>query len=132
MKLSVVIPAYNEESAIASTIERTLAARETIVSESPVSHVEIIVVSDGSSDRTSEIAAGYDQIRIIVFERNCGYGAAIKKGFEESTGELVGFLDADGTCDPRFFATLFTALSDENASVAIGTRMSRESRMPAV
>jgi len=132
MKLSVVIPAYNEEQAIASIIERTLAARKMIVGESPIDDVETIVVSDGSTDRTAEIAAGYDQVRVIVFEKNRGYGAAIKKGFEESTGELVGFLDADGTCDPRFFATLCTALRDENASVAIGTRMSRESRMPAV
>jgi len=132
MKLSVVIPAYNEEQAIASIIERTLAARQMIVGESPVDDVEIIVVSDGSTDRTADIAAGYDQVRVIVFEKNRGYGAAIKKGFEESTGELVGFLDADGTCDPRFFATLCTALSDENASVAIGSRMGRQSRMPAV
>ncbi len=132
MKLTVVIPAYNEEQAIASIIERTLAASETIVRTSPVSEVEIIVVSDGSTDRTAEIATGYHDIHVIVFEKNRGYGAAIKKGFEEGTGELVGFLDADGTCDPAFFATLSTALIEENASVAIGSRLNRQSRMPRV
>jgi glycosyltransferase involved in cell wall biosynthesis len=132
MKLTIVIPAYNEEQAIASIIERTLAARETIVAQSPVEDVEIIVVSDGSTDRTAEIAARYDDVRVIVFERNRGYGAAIQRGFEESSGELVGFLDADGTCDPNFFATLCTALLEEHASVAIGSRMDPQSRMPAV
>ncbi|RME41352.1 MAG: glycosyltransferase family 2 protein [Planctomycetota bacterium] len=130
MKLTIVIPALNEEEAIASIIERCLAARQTIIARSPVDAVEIIVVSDGSTDRTAEIAAGYEDIRLIVFERNRGYGAAIKRGFEEGSGELVGFLDADGTCDPRFFADLVTALIDEEADVALGSRMGPESRMP--
>lgn len=132
MRLTVVVPAYNEEDAIASTIERCLAARATIVSQSPVDDVEIIVVSDGSTDRTADIAAGYEGIRLVVFDRNRGYGAAIKRGFAEGAGELVGFLDADGTCDPTFFATLCTAVIEENASVAIGSRMGPESRMPMV
>jgi glycosyltransferase involved in cell wall biosynthesis len=132
MKLTIVIPAYNEEDAIASIIERCLAARETIIEASPVDDVEVIVVSDGSTDRTVELASRYDEARLIVFERNRGYGAAIKKGFEEGTGQLVGFLDADGTCDPTFFATLCRALVEETAHVAIGSRMGPQSRMPAV
>lgn len=132
MKLTIVIPALNEELAIAAIIERTLAARETITAASPVDAVEIIVVSDGSTDRTPAIAAQYADrgVRLIVFEKNRGYGAAIKKGFETGTGELVGFLDADGTCDPCFFADLCHALSDEDAAVAIGSRMGPQSRMP--
>jgi len=132
MKLTIVIPAYNEEQAVAAIIERTVAAREPIVAQSPVEDVEIIVVSDGSTDRTAEIAARYDDVRVIAFERNRGYGAAIKRGFEESSGELVGFLDADGTCDPNFFATLCNALVEANASAAIGSRMGPQSRMPAI
>ena len=110
MKLTVVIPALNEELAIGSIIERMLQARETIVSASPIEDVELIVVSDGSTDRTAEIASGYDGVRVIVFETNRGYGAAIKKGFEEGSGEIVGFLDADGTCDPKFFQKLRSPL----------------------
>ncbi|MDO8629864.1 MAG: glycosyltransferase family 2 protein, partial [Phycisphaerales bacterium] len=132
MKLTIVIPALNEEAAIGSIIERTLTARRTILSDSAVSEVEVIVVSDGSTDRTAEIAAGYDEVRVIVFERNRGYGAAIKKGFEVGTGEIVGFLDADGTCDPRIFAELCNALIGEEADVAIGSRMGPQSRMPRV
>ncbi len=132
MKLTIVIPALNEEQAIGSIIERCLAARPAIVAGSPIDETEIIVVSDGSTDRTARIAAGYKDIRVIVFERNRGYGAAIKRGFEEGTGELVGFLDADGTCDPNFFSTLCTAVIDEGASVAIGSRMGADSRMPMI
>ncbi len=132
MKLTVVIPALNEEAVIGSIIERTLAARAEIVATSPVHEVEVIVVSDGSTDRTAEIAASYGEARLIVFERNRGYGAAIKRGFEEASGELVGFLDADGTCDPRFFSTLCEALVEEKAAVAIGSRLGPKSQMPAI
>ncbi len=132
MKLTVVIPALNEQEAIASTIERCLAARARIIAESPVSAVEVIVVSDGSTDRTAEIAAGYPEAELIVFEKNRGYGAAIKAGFEAGHGELVGFLDADGTCDPLFFADLCTALVNGEASVALGSRMGPASRMPRI
>ncbi len=132
MKLSIVIPAYNEQDAIASTVDRTLIARETITRCSPVTEVEIIVVSDGSTDRTAEIARRFAQVQVIAFEHNRGYGAAIKAGFERATGDLLGFLDADGTCDPAFFATLCQAVIDDRADVAIGSRMGPDSHMPRV
>jgi len=132
MKLTIVIPALNEETAIGATIERTLAAREHIVTSSPIDGVEVIVVSDGSTDRTAEIARRYKGVKLIEFERNRGYGAAIKEGFHQGSGELVSFLDADGTCDPRFFATLCSAIVDENAAVAIGSRLGPDSDMPPV
>ncbi|HNQ24319.1 MAG TPA: glycosyltransferase family 2 protein [Phycisphaerae bacterium] len=130
MKLSIVIPAYNEEQAIAAIIRRCLDARATIARHAPVTDVEVIVVSDGSTDRTADIAASFADVRLIVFEKNRGYGAALKRGFEESTGELVAFLDADGTCDPNFFAPLCSALIEQEAAVALGSRMGPHSRMP--
>jgi len=132
MKLTIVIPALNEEQAIGSIIERTLAAREAIVADSPVESIEIVVVSDGSTDRTAHIAATYDEIALIIFEKNRGYGAAIKRGFEVGTGDVVGFLDADGTCEPAFFATLCRELVEHDASVAIGSRLGPDSEMPRV
>ena len=131
-KLSIVIPAYNEEQAIAAIIERTLASRSNIVKTSPISHVEVIVVNDGSHDRTAQIAGQYKDIKLIAYARNRGYGAAIKTGFESATGEILGFLDADGTCDPEFFAPLCEMLIQENADIAIGSRMNHMSRMPKV
>lgn len=130
MRLTIVIPAYNEEEAIAAIIERTLAARPGIIARSPVSAVDVVVVSDGSTDRTAEIARGYSEIKLIEFPRNRGYGAAIKRGFAETDSELVGFLDADGTCDPNFFGELCDALCEQQAAIALGSRLGPASRMP--
>jgi glycosyltransferase involved in cell wall biosynthesis len=130
--LSIVIPAYNEEDAIAAIVERTLAARESICAAANLSAVDIIVVSDGSSDRTAEIASGYDEIHLIAYEKNRGYGAAIKLGFNNAAGDLLAFLDADGTCDPLFFGDLCRALEEHDADVAIGARLGPGSEMPRI
>lgn len=134
LTLTIVIPALNEEDSIGSTIQRCLDARERICRVGGVKAVDIIVVSDGSTDRTVEIASVFaarePAVTVIVFERNRGYGAAIKEGFEHATGELVSFLDADGTCDPNDFGELCRALRDEEAVIALGSRMQPGSRMP--
>ena len=132
MKLSIVIPAYNEEEAIAAIIRRFLAERENIVRETPVEDVEVIVVNDGSQDRTAEIARQFQDISLITYEKKRGYGAAIKSGFEKATGTLVAFLDADGTCDPHYFIDMCTKLIKEDADIVIGSRMTAESKMPAI
>ena len=133
MKLLVAIPAYNEEASIASIIERTLAARPRILAESPVTEVEITVVSDGSVDRTVELARRYaDRIRLIVFEKNRGYGAAIQEAWRQSDADLLAFLDADGTCDPLFFVNLCRLIERERADVVLGCRLNEASRMPLV
>jgi glycosyltransferase involved in cell wall biosynthesis len=130
--LSIVIPALNEEQSIGSTVARCREARSGIVSTAPVDDVEIIVVSDGSDDGTERIALSYPDVTVLVFEQNRGYGAALKCGFEYGNGELVGFLDADGTCDPRIFSDLCTAVEREEADVALGSRLNADSRMPFV
>lgn len=132
MKLSIVIPAYNEEEAIAGIIRRCLAERENIVRETPVDDVEVIVVNDGSRDRTAEIAGQFPDITLISYEKNRGYGAAIKSGFEKATGTLVAFLDADGTCDPRYFIDMCKKMAEEDADIVIGSRMTAASRMPLI
>ena len=129
--LSIVIPALNEEDAIGATVGRCLEARSRIAEEAGLSGVEVLVVSDGSSDRTEEIALGYPDVTVLTFERNRGYGAAIKTGWEHARGELLGFLDADGTCDPAVFVGLCRAVRN-GADVALGSRMGQDSQMPAV
>lgn len=130
--LTIVIPALNEEEAIGDTVRRCLEARPYIVENSPVEDVEIIVVSDGSTDRTEEIAKGYPDVTVLVFEKNRGYGAAIQCGFEHGRGDLVSFLDADGTCDPRFFANLCREMDAKDAQLALGSRMGPNSEMPLI
>lgn len=131
-RLSIVIPALNEEDAIGSTLSRCLEAREHVRKHGGVEDVEILVVSDGSTDRTEAIASGFADVTVLVFEKNRGYGAAIKCGFEHATGDLLGFLDADGTCEPRIFAELCRAIQSQPADVALGSRMGRDSEMPRV
>lgn len=130
--LSIVVPALDEEAAIGATLERCLAARARIVAESPVAAVEVIAVNDGSSDRTEAIALGFPEVTVVGFDRNQGYGAAIKAGFAVARGDWVGFLDADGTCDPHIFAALCRALEEEKADLALGSRMGPGSEMPRV
>jgi len=130
--LTVVIPAYNEEEAIGSTIEKCLAAQMYLKEHTPIEEVEIIVVSDGSVDRTADIARSYKDISVIECANNHGYGAALKRGFEKGSGDLLGFLDADGTCDPSFFVDLCKTASEFPADVVLGSRMHKDSKMPLV
>jgi glycosyltransferase involved in cell wall biosynthesis len=133
MKLLIAIPAFNEEASIQQVIERCLEARKYIIETSPVTRVEITVVSDGSTDRTVELAGRFsDRIKLIVFPGNRGYGAAIKEAWTQSNADLLGFLDADGTCEPRFFSPLINALNEHEADVALGCRLNENSKMPWV
>ncbi|MBV8297667.1 MAG: glycosyltransferase family 2 protein [Acidimicrobiia bacterium] len=132
MRLGIVIPALDEEQTIGATIERTLVATPGIVESSPVTGVEITVVSDGSTDRTAEIARSFGaEVGLIVFEHNRGYGAAIKAGWDAMPdADVVAFLDADGTCNPAFFGPLTAALVAHDADIAVGCRLNRGSHMP--
>ena len=132
MKLLIAIPALNEEAAIESIIRRSLAARAYITARSSVTEVDITVVSDGSTDRTVEYASAFPEINLIVFEKNRGYGAAIKEAWRKSDADLLSFLDADGTCDPNFFTDLCNTLVRENADVVLGCRLNSQSKMPMI
>jgi len=133
MKLLIAIPALNEEGSIQQIIERCLQARTDIIETTPVAEVEVTVVSDGSTDHTVELASQFmDRIKLIVFPKNRGYGAAIKEAWAQSDADLLGFLDADGTCDPRFFSRLINALREHEADMALGCRLNVHSKMPWV
>jgi hypothetical protein len=130
VQLTIVLPALNEEEAIASTIERCLQARARILAESPVTSIKVVVVNDGSTDRTAEIASSFEDVPVINFARNRGYGAAIKEGWRQGGGDLLAFLDADGTCDPTYFIEMCRIAVEEQADVVLGCRMGPDSKMP--
>jgi hypothetical protein len=128
--LSVVIPAYNEENGIADIVERVLSVKEPLA-EAGVSEMELIVVDDGSRDRTAEIVEKCPDVRLIRHATNKGYGAALKTGFSNAKGDLLAFLDADGTYPPEFFPKLCQAAIEQEADLVIGSRMAgEESEMP--
>ncbi len=130
--LTVVIPALNEEKAISATLTRCLAVSDSICSAAGLRNIEWIVVSDGSTDGTVEIARSFANVTVVVFPTNQGYGAAIQHGFEMGTGDLLAFLDADGTCDPACFAGMCSQILDDRAEVVLGSRMGSNSKMPRI
>ncbi|NBD25698.1 glycosyltransferase family 2 protein [Paenibacillus glycinis] len=100
VKLSIVAPIYNEE-------ENILLLHEAITNavQSKVDSYEIVLVNDGSKDRSAgilnELAAADPAVKVIHFTKNCGQTAAIFAGMKESSGELVALIDADLQTDPR-------------------------------
>ncbi|NWG07472.1 MAG: glycosyltransferase family 2 protein [Chloroflexi bacterium] len=127
--LSVVIPAYNEENGIAEIAKRVLAV-EPALKSAGVDRLELLVVDDGSKDKTAEAASSIPGVSLIRHPKNKGYGAALKTGFSKASGELIGFLDADGTYPPEYFPQLCQAAL-KGTDLVIGSRMAgADSKMP--
>lgn len=127
--LSIVIPAYNEEKGIANIIQRVLAIQESLA-QVGVTLQELLVVDDGSADKTAEIAGRITTVRLIRHPHNKGYGAALKTGFSHAHGQLIAFLDADGTYPPEHFPQLCQAALN-GADLVVGSRMAgADSQMP--
>ena len=130
--LSIVIPAYNEEGGIQAIMDRVLAVRPALKAAG-VDEMELIVVDDGSRDRTADIVMATPGATLVQHARNGGYGAALKTGFAAAKGEWIGFLDADGTYPPEYFPKMYNAAVEQQADIVIGSRMAGEkSEMPKV
>ncbi len=115
--LSVVIPAYNEESTIAEVVEKLLRLPELL---------EIIIVDDASTDRTQEvserIATAHAQVRLARHARNLGKTHALKTGFEMTTGDIVIVQDADLEYDPEEIPLVIGPILNNRADVVYGSR----------
>lgn len=120
--VSLVVPAFNEEDGIGPVVERMLAVRQELQERGW--QLEILVVDDGSRDRTAEVVAGYPEVRLVRHPINRGYGAAIKTGFRHAQGDYLAFIDADGTYPPESLPDLCRAASEQKADLVIGSRMS--------
>jgi glycosyltransferase involved in cell wall biosynthesis len=130
--LSVIIPALNEEEGIQAVMARVLSTRAELQAAG-VEGLELIVVDDGSTDRTPDLVANTPGARLIRHQVNSGYGAALKTGFAAAQGEWIGFLDADGTYPPEYLPALCRAALAQNADIVIGSRMAgADSQMPRV
>lgn len=125
-RLSIVLPAYNEEANIAEAIRQSTAAASRLCAEH-----EIVVVDDGSRDRTAaiveEIAAGDPRVRLVRHARNRGYGEALHSGFRAATLDLVFFTDADLQFDMSELALLLPLI--DRADVVAGFRRVRRDRV---
>lgn len=121
-KLSIVIPTYNEELGIKETLEGLL-------SHPRLADAEIIVINDGSTDRTPEIINEMGKIRLISHRMNRGYGAALITGIRNSSGEYIIWYDGDGQHEPNDLVSLFDKLVDDNLDYCIGVRDSHSYRV---
>lgn len=117
MKLSILMPVYNEEVRLPEALKQALSV------DYPC-EVELVVVDDGSKDRTPEILAGLDdpRVRLVTHPRNRGKAAAIRTACDEATGEYMVILDADLEYDPRDIPRLLEPVLEGRAEVVYGNR----------
>lgn len=117
MKLSVIIPVYNEVETIEPAVKAVLAVAMAD---------EIVVVDDGSTDGTldlyPQIEALDERIRVFKHEKNQGKGAAVRTGFSKATGEIFLIQDADLEYDPRDYPALTQPIEENRAAVVYGSR----------
>jgi len=113
--VSVVIPAYNEEKNIGEVLSKTINVMDGLGTP-----YEIIVVDDGSIDRTREIAYRY-KVTVLSNGRNRGKGYAIKKGFQYAKGNIIVTIDSDGSHDPKDIPEILTPVLN-GADVVCGSR----------
>ncbi len=117
MKISIVIPCYNEVGTLRTIVERVTA--------SPVDLHEIVIVDDASTDGTRQILAEMESdplLRIEYHEHNQGKGAALRTGFRNLSGEVVIIQDADLEYDPKDYALLLDPILRNEADVVFGSR----------
>jgi dolichol-phosphate mannosyltransferase len=120
-KLSIVIPAYNEERFIGGLLEKVIA-----VDLSPLGIAkEIIVVDDGSRDRTAEIAASFPGVTLYQQAKNGGKGSAVQAGIRLAGGDYIMIQDADLEYDPEDYLPMLRALREKRLDAVYGTRYMR-------
>jgi len=124
MSLSVVVPAFNEEKAVGAEVA-TLRS----VLEKTGWPFEIIVVDDGSTDRTGD-AAESAGARVVRHWVNRGYGAALKTGIRVAKGNIIGITDADGTYPPDALPRLVSMLVEGQHDMVVGARVGPQAQIP--
>lgn len=128
MKLSIIIPVFNEEKTVEEILRKVIEVRLPLKKE-------IIVVDDGSTDKTSKVLSKFKnksldfardknlKFKILKYNKNKGKGAAVKTGIRHATGDLVIIQDADLEYSPQYFEKLLKPIFEKDAEVVYGSRL---------
>jgi glycosyltransferase involved in cell wall biosynthesis len=119
MKLTIIVPVYNEEK----TVLTVLKALNKISLKSVTK--EIIIVDDGSTDKTKEKLKKIKSVKVITHKSNKGKGAAVKTGIQSAKGDYIIIQDADLEYNPQYIKTLIKPILSKKAEVVYGTRLRR-------
>lgn len=123
LSLSVVIPAYNEEAGVGSCLEKV----SSVLKQLKITDSEIILVNDGSKDRTGEIAKSYlrrlPNLKIVENRPNRGYGGSLRSGFDVATKEFIAFVPADNQFDFSEVVKLIAKQQETEADIVSGIRV---------
>jgi glycosyltransferase involved in cell wall biosynthesis len=121
LKISIIIPAHNEEKGIAEVLDNITSLG---------GNYEIVVVDDGSSDNTASIVEKYRDIKLISHKHNSGYGASLKNGIKNSNGDSIIIIDADGTYPYKQIPELIKTMKDGDYAMVVGARTGDSVKIP--
>ena len=129
MKLSIIIPCYNEEEVLPFTLDRLKTLSQEWIASGDCTEVEFVIVDDGSQDRTAELLTQYSKadksIKVIRFSRNFGHQAALLAGYEFAKGDVIVSLDADLQDPPELIGSMLDSIKEGN-DIVYAARKSRE------
>tara|TARA_B100000575_G_C23141412_1_gene664358 strand:+ start:5868 stop:6557 length:690 start_codon:yes stop_codon:yes gene_type:complete len=126
MKLSIIIPCFNEEKTIIKIINKITKLNLINCDK------EIIVIDDGSTDKSMELIKNYNNIIVIYNKKNYGKGYSIKKGIEKATGDILIIQDADLEYDPFDYNLILEKFKDNKVSVVYGSRRLKKNNYSSI
>ena len=133
MFISLIFPCYNEELAIPNLLPKAVHAKKNLLKTTKLRGLEIVVVNDGSTDKSLDLLQKYkEDIHIVSLKTQEGYGAAVKQGIKQARGDWIAFCDLDNTCDPQELKHLINFARDRSLTVVWGNRLHKKSQMPLI
>jgi glycosyltransferase involved in cell wall biosynthesis len=126
LEVSVILPAFNEESAVKTVLREIRSALKS----SGLRNSEILVIDDGSTDATAEQAMESDNVRVISHDSNKGYGAALKTGVRHASFQWICITDADGTYPSKRIPDLVSRIRNAGCDMVVGARTGANVKIP--
>ena len=124
--VTIIVPAYQEENGIKATLSKLIKLKHKGFLD------EIIIVDDGSKDKTKEIVASYEDIKLIRHKENKGYGASLKTGIDNSSNDIICIIDCDGTYPSDQIPILIEKLIKNDLDMIVGARTGKNVKIPLI